>query len=96
MGRSQVARSIATNDSLKYLRAYDPGAEYAPVTGFYSLVYGATGLERTENDVLAGSDPRFFVDRVQQLFAGTKRAHKLQLRAVLEKIVAAAKAVCYR
>jgi len=72
VGRAQVARSIPTNDSLKYVRAYDPGAAYASVTGFYSLVYGATGLERTENDVLAGSDPRFLVDRVQQLFAGTQ------------------------
>ena len=34
------------------------------------IVYGATGIERTENDVLSGSDDRFFVDRVQQLFAG--------------------------
>ena len=72
VGRSQVAQSIHTDDSLKYLRVYKPGAEYAPVTGFYSIVYGATGLERAENDVLSGSDNRFFVDRVRQLFAGTK------------------------
>jgi peptidoglycan glycosyltransferase len=43
---------------------------YAPATGFYSLVYGATGLERTEDSILAGSDDRFFVDRLEQLFAG--------------------------
>ena len=52
-----------------------------PATGFYSIVYGATGIERTENAVLSGSDDRFFVDRVQQLFAGRgvqgrrRRAH---------------------
>jgi peptidoglycan glycosyltransferase len=34
------------------------------------LVYGATGLERTEDSILAGSDDRFFVDRLEQLFAG--------------------------
>lgn len=72
VGRSQVARSLPTDDSLRYLRTYRPGAEYAPATGFYSVVYGATGLEKAENDVLAGNDSRFFVDRVQQLFAGTK------------------------
>ncbi|MCX6458977.1 MAG: penicillin-binding transpeptidase domain-containing protein [Actinobacteria bacterium] len=72
VNRSQVARSVRTDDSLNSLRVYKPGAEYAPATGFYSLVYGATGLERTENSVLSGSDSRFFVDRIQQLFAGTK------------------------
>jgi peptidoglycan glycosyltransferase len=69
---TQVAKSVNTNDSLKYLREYQPGASLAPVTGFYSVVYGATGLERTENAILSGSDDRFFVDRMRQLFAGTK------------------------
>ena len=51
----QVARSVATDDALKYLRQYPGGPTYAHVTGFYSLVYGATGVEQAENDVLAGS-----------------------------------------
>lgn len=70
VGSTPVARSIPTSDQLKYLRTYSSGPMYAPVTGFYSLVYGATGLERTENAILAGSDDRFFVDRLGQLFAG--------------------------
>ena len=41
-----------------------------PVTGYYSLIYGKTGLERAENDVLAGSDPRLFVRRLADLFTG--------------------------
>ena len=43
---------------------------FASATGFYSIVYGATGLEKAENEVLSGEDPRLFVDRMQQLFAG--------------------------
>ncbi len=43
---------------------------FASATGFYSIVYGATGLEKAENPVLSGEDPRLFVDRMQQLFAG--------------------------
>lgn len=70
VGSTQVARSVPTDDQLKYQREYANGPRYAPITGFYSLVYGATGLERTENSVLAGSDDRFFVDRLAQLFAG--------------------------
>ena len=65
-----VARSVETGNALRYLRVYDDGPLYAPVTGFYSLVYGATGLERQENRVLNGRSDLFFVDRTQQLFAG--------------------------
>jgi peptidoglycan glycosyltransferase len=70
LGSTAIASSIPTADQLKYLRQYSAGPLYAPATGFYSVVYGATGIERTENGVLSGSDDRFFVDRVQQLFAG--------------------------
>lgn len=69
-GPEAVALSEKTKGALKWLRTYPSGAEYASVTGFYSIVYGATGLERTENDVLSGSSDLFFVDRLQQLVAG--------------------------
>jgi len=64
-----ITQSTPTEDSLKYLREYADGSTYASITGFYSLVYGATGIESAANDVLAGNDSRFFVDRLQQLFA---------------------------
>ena len=64
-----IAESIKTNDALKYLRTYSDGPTYAAVTGYYSIVYGATGIESKENSVLSGNDSRFFVDRLQQLFA---------------------------
>lgn len=72
LGSKALAESTPTDDALKYLREYADGSTYASITGFYSLVYGATGIEREENDVLAGNDSRFFVDRMQQLFAGRK------------------------
>lgn len=72
VGSQAVASSKETNDSLAFLRTYAEGDVYAPITGFYSTVYGATGLEAKENDVLAGNDSRFFVDRLQQLIAGRK------------------------
>ncbi len=70
LGSTAIASSIRTEDQLKFLRQYASGPMYAPATGYYSVVYGATGIERTENSILSGSDDRFFVDRVQQLFAG--------------------------
>jgi peptidoglycan glycosyltransferase len=65
-----VAASVATNDSLKYLRRYTAGPLYAPITGFYSVVYGATGIENAENAVLSGSDPSLFVRRIVDLLTG--------------------------
>lgn len=67
---TQVAQSDPTDDSLKYLRVYSDGPLYAPATGFYSIVYGATGIEKTNNSVLNGTGPAFIVDRLGQLFGG--------------------------
>jgi len=70
VGADPAARSVETGNTLRYLRTYSDGPLYAPVTGFYSIVYGATGLERQENRVLTGKSDLFFVDRAEQLFAG--------------------------
>jgi peptidoglycan glycosyltransferase len=58
--RSTLVESTATKDRLKYLRSYadgkaDVASAFAPVTGYYSLVFGATGIERAENDTLSGT-----------------------------------------
>jgi peptidoglycan glycosyltransferase len=65
-----IAMSTPTDDRLKYLRQYPQGGLYAAVTGFYSVIYGATGMERAENPLLAGTDDRLFVRRISDLFTG--------------------------
>ena len=72
VGPDPVARSVETDDQLKYLREYADGELYAPATGFYSLVYGASGIERERNSVLAGTDDSLFVRRVIDLLTGTQ------------------------
>jgi peptidoglycan glycosyltransferase len=66
-----VASSKATDDRLKYLRQYSDGELYAPATGFYSLVYGSSGIEREANSILSGTDDALFVRRVIDLLTGT-------------------------
>ena len=39
-----IASSQESGDTYGYLRSYDPGGMYAPVTGYYSVVYGFTGI----------------------------------------------------
>ncbi|MGY1622388.1 peptidoglycan D,D-transpeptidase FtsI family protein [Geodermatophilus sp. SYSU D00965] len=67
---TEVATSVATDDRLTYLRQYSQGPVYAPVTGYYSLVYGNAQTERAENDVLSGNDARLFARRIADLFTG--------------------------
>ena len=69
-GGQIIANVTPTNDRLRYLRQYPNGLAYAPVTGFYSVRYGATGLERTEDTILNGSDDRLFVRRLSDLITG--------------------------
>lgn len=69
-----IASSTRTAGSNFYQRSYVNGPLYAAITGYYSLLYGASGMERAEDGVLSGDDPRLFVDRVQQLFAGRRQS----------------------
>lgn len=73
VGGRDIARSTKTNDALKYRRTYPDGKRYAAVTGFYSFVYGATAIERTNNSILSGTDDRLFVKRVADLLTGRPR-----------------------
>jgi peptidoglycan glycosyltransferase len=67
---NEIAMSVPTDDRLTYLRQYPQGPLYAAVTGYYSLVSNASGLERAEHEILAGSDPRLFGRRLADLFTG--------------------------
>ena len=67
---TEVALSTPTDDRLKYLRQYPAAELYAPVTGYYSVIYNSSGMEDAENDVLAGSDPRLTLRRLADLFTG--------------------------
>ncbi|MEP6665615.1 MAG: penicillin-binding protein 2, partial [Nocardioidaceae bacterium] len=67
VGGDTVAESVPSEDSLKFLRRYRDTELYAPVTGFFSCVYGTSGVENSENSILSGSDGRLFVNRMIDL-----------------------------
>ncbi len=76
-GGQVLAASVESDDRFKFLRVY-PAAPTAPssplanapVTGFYSMNYASTGLEKTEDQVLNGSDDRLFGRRLFDLVSG--------------------------
>jgi len=65
-----IALSVPTEGRLKYLRQYPQGGLYAAVTGYYSLIYNNSGIERVENDILSGKDPRLALRRLADMFTG--------------------------
>jgi len=69
-GGRVLASSSATNDRLKYQRRYLDGPLYAALTGYFSVIHNADGLERAEDEVLNGSDDRLFVRRLSDLITG--------------------------
>ncbi|MBV9592856.1 MAG: penicillin-binding protein 2, partial [Actinobacteria bacterium] len=70
VGGKAIAQSVATNDELKYLRQYPDGPVYAPLTGYYSLVYGKDGLEATDDAILRGTDSRLIGSRITDILTG--------------------------
>ena len=69
-GGQLLAYSVSTNGRFRFLRVYPNPLTYAPVTGFYSLRYSSTGLERAEDAILNGSDQRLFARRLADFFTG--------------------------
>ena len=69
-GGQLLAYSVSTNGRFRFLRVYPNPFAYAPVTGFYSLLYSSTGLERAEDTILNGSDERLFARRLADFFTG--------------------------
>lgn len=66
----EIVSSSKTDDDLQYLREYAQGPLYAPITGYYSFIFGASGVEAAEREVLAGTDDRLFVRRIADLITG--------------------------
>src|SRR4029453_564140 len=69
-GGQLLAYSVSTDGRFRFLRVYPTPLAYAPVTGFYSLSYSSTGLERAEDSILNGSDQRLFGRRLADFFTG--------------------------
>jgi peptidoglycan glycosyltransferase len=71
VGGKAVAESVKVDDRFDFQRRYLQPFKYAHLTGFFSYVYGATAVESNQNDILSGSDPRLFVNRVVDTLSNT-------------------------
>jgi penicillin-binding protein A len=74
-----IAESVHVKGIYAYQRSYPDPFVYAPVTGYDSL-YSTTGIEKTEDKFLSGSDPQLTVHNLIDLVTGKpKRGATVQL-----------------
>jgi peptidoglycan glycosyltransferase len=68
-----IVSSVPVDDPFNYQRTYTDGPLYSPVTGYYSIGPGRSGLEATQNALLDGSADALFWTRLGELFAGQEQ-----------------------
>ncbi|WP_062381068.1 peptidoglycan D,D-transpeptidase FtsI family protein [Demequina pelophila] len=76
----QVVWSEPVDDPFKYQRTYSDSTLYSAVTGYYSIVFGSTGIEAAEDGLLSGSADALFWTRMGNLLSGeTQRGASVEL-----------------
>ncbi len=72
-----IAESVPVDTPFGYQRVFSGGDQqraemYAPVTGFFSIVNGSSGIESQMNEFLNGQASALWVDRLRNLLTGQK------------------------
>ncbi|KGM13755.1 peptidoglycan D,D-transpeptidase FtsI family protein [Cellulomonas bogoriensis] len=70
VGGEAIASSEPVDSPFGYLRSYSDGPLYAHATGYFSVVYGRSGIERAMNTELNGTADSLFYSRLQDLVTG--------------------------
>jgi peptidoglycan glycosyltransferase len=74
-----LAESVPVDDRFERQRQYPTGDLFGHVTGFFSLEFGAEGLEREYNDDLAGQTAEQELRSFAELFVDKERTGNLTL-----------------
>jgi peptidoglycan glycosyltransferase len=83
-----IAESKPSDDQYKFQRTYANPQLYAPVTGYFTLNQGTTGVEGALNDYLSGTANDQFLDKVNAILTGDKpkgAAVELTIDAKIQK-----------
>jgi penicillin-binding protein A len=73
-GQTVVAQSVETTDTLKYLRKYPIPTEFAHVIGYKPVNGATTGIEKWQDQFLAGEADSQIADRIVGMFTNSKSA----------------------
>lgn len=83
VGNTPIVTSTPVEDRFGFQRTYDQGELYAAVTGYYSFLYGGSGLERTYSPQLAGTSDVQFLQNLVDAATG-KRQQGATLETTLD------------
>ncbi len=75
-----IATSIRneSGSGFEWQRTYPKGDLYSSVTGYFTFAYGATQLEKTQNDILAGRTVEQQIKGIGSLFNGQNTTGSVQ------------------
>jgi peptidoglycan glycosyltransferase len=65
-----LAENKPTDGVLKFQRVYPKKQVYAPVIGYKPVDNAETGIERSEDEFLAGTSDKLIADRISDMFTG--------------------------
>ncbi len=83
VGNTAMVTSEPVDDRFGFQRTYAEGPLYAPVTGYYSFMFGTSGLERSYAAQLAGTSDAQFLDRLADMATG-RRPQGASLQTTLD------------
>ncbi|MBI2709781.1 MAG: penicillin-binding protein 2 [Actinobacteria bacterium] len=87
-----LARSKPSGDEFKYRREYPEKNLFGFVTGYFNFNFGATGVESSYNEELAGDVPALRLSRLRDLFVNEVNVGnvRLTIRKDVQQVAAAA------
>lgn len=83
VGNTAIVTSNPVEDQYKFQRTYTQGALYAPVTGYYSFLFGGSGLEKSYSAQLSGTSDAQFLQNLVNAATG-KRPKGATLETTLD------------
>ena len=70
VSNTPIAETVDADGRFARMRVYSDGAMYAPVTGYFSYIFGFSGLEQRFNSQLTGTDDSQFLGSLFDSLAG--------------------------
>jgi peptidoglycan glycosyltransferase len=67
---SVIAESVPSDDDYRFQRVYRNPLVWAPVTGYFTLNQGLSGIEAAMNNYLSGTSDSQFLQQLRSLFTG--------------------------
>jgi peptidoglycan glycosyltransferase len=79
------------NSIYRYVRDYPNGELWGQLTGYYSRIYGRTGIEQAMNSYLTGTAPEFATQNLTDIILGRPKRGGTVITTLVPRVQAAAR-----